>query len=102
MKHCRWAHRHPATWPFLFLRADPFWRRCTRRLRVTTNRRTIATRSIFVIRGRGVFFDGQARHRVETGAFLFVAAGQPHRFEEFTDDFAAWVLFYGPPGGEVS
>ena len=23
-----------------------------------------------------------------------------HRFEEFSDDFATWVMFYGPEGGE--
>jgi hypothetical protein len=53
-----------------------------------------------VARGRGVFFDGAARHAVEAGAFLFVAAGQPHRFEDFSADFAVWVFFYGPDGGE--
>jgi mannose-6-phosphate isomerase-like protein (cupin superfamily) len=34
------------------------------------------------------------------GDALFVAAGTMHRFEEFSDDFAAWVIFYGPEGGE--
>ena len=29
------------------------------------------------------------------------AAGTAHRFENFTDDLAVWVLFYGPEGGEV-
>ena len=53
-----------------------------------------------VARGTAVFFDGATRRAVETGAFLFVAAGQPHRFEELSSDFACWVLFYGPPGGE--
>ena len=53
-----------------------------------------------VARGTGVFFDGASRQAVEPGAFLFVAAGQPHRFEEFSSDFAVWVLFYGPNGGE--
>lgn len=23
-----------------------------------------------------------------------------HRFEEFSEDFATWVFFYGPEGGE--
>jgi hypothetical protein len=27
-------------------------------------------------------------------------AGVEHRFEEFNDDLAVWVLFYGPDGGE--
>ncbi len=31
---------------------------------------------------------------------LFVPAHATHRFEEFTDDFAAWVVFWGPQGGE--
>ena len=30
----------------------------------------------------------------------FVAAGVVHRFEEFTEDFGVWVMFYGPEGGE--
>jgi mannose-6-phosphate isomerase-like protein (cupin superfamily) len=55
-----------------------------------------------VARGTGRFFDGATRHHVGPGAFLFVAAGQPHRFEDFSDDFAVWVLFYGPAGGEES
>ncbi len=53
-----------------------------------------------VARGRGMFFDGTQRHPVEPGSFLFVAAGQPHRFEDFSEDFAVWVFFYGPGGGE--
>jgi hypothetical protein len=47
-----------------------------------------------------VFFDGAGRQRIEAGSFLFVAAGQGHRFEEFSQDFVVWVLFYGPAGGE--
>jgi hypothetical protein len=53
-----------------------------------------------VARGSGTFFDGAARYRVEPGSFLFVAAGRPHRFEDFSPDFAVWVFFYGPAGGE--
>jgi mannose-6-phosphate isomerase-like protein (cupin superfamily) len=56
----------------------------------------------FVAQGRGRFFDGTTRHLFEPGAFLFAAAGQPHRFEEFTDDLAVWVLYYGPTGGEAT
>lgn len=55
-----------------------------------------------VARGSGVFFDGAYRHSVEAGSFLFVAAGQPHRFEDFSPDFAVWVFFYGPAGGEAA
>ena len=54
----------------------------------------------FVTRGRGFFFDGERRHSVEAGSFLFVPAGQVHRFEDFPSDFVAWVAFYGPEGGE--
>ena len=53
-----------------------------------------------VIRGKGHFFDGQQRHSVQAGSFLFVPAGQIHRFEDFSSDFAVWVIFYGPEGGE--
>jgi mannose-6-phosphate isomerase-like protein (cupin superfamily) len=53
-----------------------------------------------VARGTGMFFDGEQRYAVAPGSFIFVAAGQPHRFEDFTDDFAVWVFFYGPDGGE--
>lgn len=53
-----------------------------------------------VARGTSLFYDGVDRHAVEAGSFIFVAAGQPHRFEEFSSDFATWVLFYGPAGGE--
>ena len=53
-----------------------------------------------VARGTGLFFDGTHRRAVEPGTFIFVAAGQVHRFEEFSADFAVWVFFYGPQGGE--
>jgi mannose-6-phosphate isomerase-like protein (cupin superfamily) len=53
-----------------------------------------------VARGTGTFWDGQTRRPVGPGTLLFVAAGRPHRFEDFTADFASWVLFYGPQGGE--
>ena len=53
-----------------------------------------------VARGRGMFFDGVRRRPVAPGTFLFVAARQVHRCEDFSDDFAVWVFFYGPIGGE--
>jgi mannose-6-phosphate isomerase-like protein (cupin superfamily) len=53
-----------------------------------------------VIAGSGTFFcDGERRPFV-AGALLFVPAGIEHRFEEFSEDFSTWVLFYGPHGGE--
>lgn len=54
-----------------------------------------------VARGSAVFFDGAREHEVEPGAFLFVPAGREHRFVLFSDDFAVWVFFYGPEGGEA-
>lgn len=54
----------------------------------------------FVARGTGLFFDGTRKLAVEAGSFLFVPAGQVHRFEDFLSDFAVWVAFYGPEGGE--
>ena len=38
----------------------------------------------------------------EPGSFIFVPAQQEHRFESFSADFAVWVFFYGPMGGERS
>jgi len=55
----------------------------------------------FVARGTGTFFDGQQRRVVQPGSFLFVPAGQAHRFEDFTEEFVVWVVFYGPEGGEM-
>ena len=34
------------------------------------------------------------------GDALFVPAGMEHRFSEMSGDFATWVVFYGPEGGE--
>jgi mannose-6-phosphate isomerase-like protein (cupin superfamily) len=55
----------------------------------------------FVARGTGFFFDGKQRQAVQAGSFLFVPAGAVHRFEDFSTDFAVWVAFYGPEGGEA-
>ena len=54
-----------------------------------------------VVQGKGQFRNGTDRHPFSPGDVLFVPAGVIHRFEEFTDDFAVWVFFYGPEGGEV-
>lgn len=53
-----------------------------------------------VAEGRGTFFNGKTRRACDTGDLLFAPAGSEHRFEDFTDDFAVWVMFYGPNGGE--
>src|SRR5688572_9204219 len=53
-----------------------------------------------VASGTGLFYNGQTREPFQPSDLLFAAAGRPHRFEDFTDDFAVWVMFYGPEGGE--
>jgi mannose-6-phosphate isomerase-like protein (cupin superfamily) len=53
-----------------------------------------------VAQGSGVFVRGNERMTFGAGDLLFVPAGETHRFENFTDDFYAWVIFYGPEGGE--
>lgn len=50
--------------------------------------------------GSGTFYNNGERTLFTTGDVLFVKAGNEHRFENFTTDFAAWVFFYGPDGGE--
>jgi mannose-6-phosphate isomerase-like protein (cupin superfamily) len=53
-----------------------------------------------VASGRGYFVRGTERVPFEPGDMLFVPAKMAHRFEDFSPDFATWVLFYGPAGGE--
>lgn len=53
-----------------------------------------------VISGSGTFFNDGERHPFQAGDLLFVPAGVEHRFEDFSDDFKTWVIFYGPMGGE--
>jgi len=54
----------------------------------------------FVASGSGWFVNGEHRHPFAPGDVLFVPAHRSHRFEDFDDDLGAWVVFYGPPGGE--
>lgn len=53
-----------------------------------------------VAQGSGQFFNGRNLVAVAPGSFLFVPAGTRHYFQDFSDDFAVWVFFYGPEGGE--
>ena len=54
----------------------------------------------FVATDTGEFVCGKSRQTFGPTDLLFVAAGVEHRFENFSDDLALWVLFYGPEGGE--
>ena len=47
-----------------------------------------------VARGSGEFVKENERINFTTGDVLFVEAGIEHRFENFTEDFAAWVIFF--------
>ena len=49
-----------------------------------------------VVSGEGWFMRAGERVPFTAGDALFVRAGVPHRFEDFSDDFAAWVIFAGP------
>jgi mannose-6-phosphate isomerase-like protein (cupin superfamily) len=47
-----------------------------------------------------LIIDGVA-HSFRAGDVFFVASGVEHRFEQFSADFATWVVFWGPAGGEA-
>lgn len=72
-------------------------------LPVVPNQQTPHTQDeIYVIvEGRGVLFHDGKRDPFEPGDVMFIAAGTEHRFEDFTENLAVWVVFYGPTGGEV-
>ncbi len=53
-----------------------------------------------IVSGKSLFFRGDKHVTCMSGDVLFVPAGVAHKFENFTDDFATWVIFYGPEGGE--
>jgi mannose-6-phosphate isomerase-like protein (cupin superfamily) len=53
-----------------------------------------------VAQGTGTFFNAGSRVPFGPGDFLFAPAHVEHRFEDFSDDFVVWVIFYGPEGGE--
>jgi mannose-6-phosphate isomerase-like protein (cupin superfamily) len=49
-----------------------------------------------VISGCGDFRMNEEIVQFKTGDLLLAPQGVAHRFENFTDDFATWVIFYGP------
>ncbi|MES2730483.1 MAG: cupin domain-containing protein [Bacteroidota bacterium] len=55
-----------------------------------------------VVKGSGEFVNGESRLLFQAGDMLFAAAGEVHRFENFSDDVVVWVIFYGPEGGEAN
>jgi len=54
-----------------------------------------------VVSGRGRFERGDERVDFAPHDVLFVPAGVPHRFVDYSSDFRTWVVFYGPEGGEA-
>ena len=54
----------------------------------------------FVQAGTGEIVINGQRFEAAAGDAFFVAAQVEHRFENFSENFVTWVVFYGPPGGE--
>ena len=50
-----------------------------------------------VVAGRGRFVHGDKEDAFAPGDLLWVPAGVIHRFKDFTDDLALWVVFFGDP-----
>lgn len=48
----------------------------------------------FIARGSGELIIEDERFSCESGDVFFVAAKLPHRFENFTEDFATWAIFF--------
>ena len=48
----------------------------------------------FVVRGSGELVLGDQRIPCKVGDVLFVEADREHHFENFTDDFASWAVFF--------
>ena len=54
-----------------------------------------------VAAGTSDFVNAGEMTSVKTGDALFVRAGAEHRFIGMSEDFATWVIFWGPEGGEA-
>lgn len=56
---------------------------------------------IYVIAsGASRFYRDGETINCKKGDVIFVPANIEHKFINFTSDFASWVIFYGPEGGE--
>lgn len=57
---------------------------------------------LYIVRsGTGEFVKNGERRRFKPDDVIFVEAGVTHRFENFSDDFVTWVVFWGRTGGET-
>lgn len=54
----------------------------------------------FIHSGTGEIVINGQRFQAAAGDAFFVAASVEHRFENFSDDFVTWVVFYRQQGGE--
>lgn len=50
----------------------------------------------FIARGSGTLRVENHDFHCSAGDAVFVGAHTTHRFSQFTDDFATWVVFFGP------
>lgn len=48
----------------------------------------------FIARGSGKLVIENEKFECETGDAFFVPAKKEHRFENFTEDFATWAIFF--------
>ena len=61
---------------------------------------------IYIVQsGTGTVLSGPTECQLERKSFghgdaIFVPANNVHRFVDFSEDFAVWVVFWGPTGGE--
>ena len=62
---------------------------------------------IYIVQsGHGAVVSGTSEDKLERravgpGDAIFVPAYHVHRFLDFSPDFAVWVVFWGPAGGEA-
>jgi mannose-6-phosphate isomerase-like protein (cupin superfamily) len=54
-----------------------------------------------IVSGTGEFVKDGERRTVKPQDVLFVEAGTTHRFENFSENFSTWVIFWGPDGGKA-
>ena len=55
-----------------------------------------------IVAGTGQFSKNGTTKPFAPHDVIFVEAGAEHRFFNFTPDFATWVIFWGPEGGEAA
>ena len=48
----------------------------------------------FIVRGCGELVIGEERFSCDLGDALFVPAKVPHHFENFSEDFVTWAIFF--------